>query len=663
MSEAMQLLESRRLLAGSGLADTINLDPADTLTLGSRTYFFGNDAVHGAELCVSDGTAAATRVVKNLTPGSRGGTVSRMTELDGRVVFFVTDRDGPVSLWISDGTNAGTTKLADFGLANQTEVEPPPLAVLDGRIVFLMHRAEGDTPFELWSSDGSVGGTSRIYTFLFPPASTYETTMHVIGTGTRALFQLEGRLWSTNGTARGTFSLTHRIPGGPGTVMEYPNALNDELLFFWQRDSTIELWKTDGTPEGSSLVKDANISGAALWNAGSALVFLGSVEGKGPDALWRTDGTEAGTAAYFDMPGPRGSALNDIYLNGKLCFFALTSHGPEFIVQLWTTDGSSTGTSLIDTIGGATPAEWTEVGDAAFFVVNQTNNHGRTIRRELWHADGTAAGTALVQDITAIGENEYGQLIDELGDANEPIPPQYFNRDFRAVSIRDVNGQLYAEGPSGAVLIDPKDAAGDTGPASATVEFADGVLRIIGSREDDNLRLSRSPSDDSILAIDLNNGRRTIALNKVQRIEIHGNAGDDGVAINEQRGEIPAAVHVFAGAGDDTVYTGSADDSIVGGAGNDSVNSGSGDDHVEGGDGDDSILSGDGNDTVTGQLGADTIKTGDGEDQLADGRDDFKDRLDGGAGADLIFLRASHELFFGADRGEDPSGLDEVLFL
>jgi ELWxxDGT repeat protein len=115
--------------------------------------------------------------------------------------------------------------------------------------------------------------------------------------------------------------------------------------------------------------------------------------------LWRTDGTEAGTAIVKDIGG---SDLTDV--NGTL-FFAATD--PDHGQELWKSDGTAAGTVLVKDInpepvssfpgpfrGSSYPSSLTNVNGRLFFVACD-EDHGH----ELWTSDGTEAGTVLVKDV------------------------------------------------------------------------------------------------------------------------------------------------------------------------------------------------------------------------------------------------------------------------
>jgi ELWxxDGT repeat protein len=119
-------------------------------------------------------------------------------------------------------------------------------------------------------------------------------------------------------------------------------------LFFYAEDGVHgrELWKTDGTEDGTMMVKDINpgTNSSALMSVGlnimDGMLFFICDDGTHGPELWRSDGTTAGTKIVADfVPGSFGSsAVYFTKLNGKLIMVA---DAPSTGNELWVTSISS----------------------------------------------------------------------------------------------------------------------------------------------------------------------------------------------------------------------------------------------------------------------------------------------------------------------------------
>lgn len=210
-------------------------------------------------------------------------------------------------------------------------------------------------------------------------------------------------LWRSNGTAQGTLLVKDINPGGSNSS---PARLTDVngTLFFTAEENTQgrELWKSDGTTQGTVLVKDIYPGNSTLFHIDGLTNLNGTLFFRGDDGtsgieLWRSDGTAEGTQMVKDI-NPNGSAFVQIptVLNGALYFSADNgSNGFE----LWKSDGTATGTQMVKDIypgvGSSSPGYLTSVplanvGNTLFFSASSPNV------QELWRSDGTAAGTVPV---------------------------------------------------------------------------------------------------------------------------------------------------------------------------------------------------------------------------------------------------------------------------
>jgi len=215
-------------------------------------------------------------------------------------------------------------------------------------------------------------------------------------------------LWKSDGTPAGTTLVKDIHPGPLDSDPQWLTNVNG-TLFFVANDGVhgFELWRSDGTAAGTTLVKDIYVvpddydfaKVMSLTNVNGTLFFTAD-NGSAGIELWKSDGTNAGTVLVKDInPGGQGSTpawLTDV--NGMLFFFARTNATG---MELWKSDGTAAGTILVkdinpgsnDSLSFATPL-MTNVNGTLFFGVDD-GTHGV----ELWRSNGTAAGTALIKDI------------------------------------------------------------------------------------------------------------------------------------------------------------------------------------------------------------------------------------------------------------------------
>jgi ELWxxDGT repeat protein len=129
---------------------------------------------------------------------------------------------------------------------------------------------------------------------------------------------------------------------------------------------------------------------ANLTNVSGTLFFTAANQGYGRE-LWVSDGTHDGTRMVKDIYQGPGSSNPDhlTNVNGSLFFSADDGvHGRE----LWASDGTDTGTYLVADINSGPASSnldyLTNVNGALYFTADD-GIHGR----QLWASDGTGPGT------------------------------------------------------------------------------------------------------------------------------------------------------------------------------------------------------------------------------------------------------------------------------
>jgi ELWxxDGT repeat protein len=196
--------------------------------LGSVVLFTADDGLRGRELWVSNGTFRGTHRVVDLVPGPRGSAPHDLVRFGDRVYFLApgTGAGGPgESLWKTDGTAQGTTRVLDLTLDGLPSWGRS-LTVAAGRLFFSVYNET--TGAELWASTGDAGGTSLLTDLRPGPGNS--SPQLLTAEGRLLLFAADDGLtglepWRSDGTAAGTFRVGDIAPGrdasspGPFTAL------------------------------------------------------------------------------------------------------------------------------------------------------------------------------------------------------------------------------------------------------------------------------------------------------------------------------------------------------------------------------------------------------------------------------------------------------------
>jgi len=386
--------------------------PSNLVTVGDTVYFSAKADQSSVRLWRSDGTPAGAEAVYTFESGQ--ALPADLFLADGTLYFTAKTADHGRELWASDGTTEGTTLVGDLR-PGPTSSYPGAFTALAGDLFFLASDDPSGAAEGLWQSDGTSEGTARVRSL--QAATADASPDFLIRLGDTLVFQandgVHGReLWRSDGTGNGTSMVVDLRPGEESSNPKGPARLGD-LILFAAHDGVVgeELWATDGTQEGTRLVRDINAGdwpsaprltssdgapGPAFSPDGVFALFVAETQSEGSE-LWRTDGTEDGTALVRDIR--EGAEWSNLRLLTTLGGFVLVSahdgvHGQE----IWRSDGTEQGTRLVKDIrpgdGSGDPWYGTLVGGVMYFRADDGVSG-----QEIWRTDGTEGGTVMVADI------------------------------------------------------------------------------------------------------------------------------------------------------------------------------------------------------------------------------------------------------------------------
>lgn len=351
-----------------------------------------------------------------------------------------------VSLMGAGPVGAATGPYLVKNINTSGDSNPRELTAFNGNVFF---SAKGGQGRELWMSDGTSQGTRRVKD-IWPGSH---------GSGPRGLTVAGGflffaaddgvhgfELWATDGTNAGTRRLSDINPGMGSSVGEDLVPVGN-LLYFFAFNSTVglrQLWKSDGTPGGTNLVKQlpegAILDGGEIGFQGKLYFALDICGGDvcSGEGLWRSNGTAAGTRQFFTSSDENASYPNQLTRSGGFLYW---NDGGT----LYRTKGTMASTKSLGNLG---PDGLANVEGTLFF--------GRT--DALWKSNGTLAGTVLVEALpsnpflsTPVGNRLFFVTVADTwqtlwasnGTAIGTNPLLTVDQYARFDSFTDVNGTLY----------------------------------------------------------------------------------------------------------------------------------------------------------------------------------------------------------------------------
>jgi ELWxxDGT repeat protein len=343
----------------------------------SLLFFFATAGPDARALWTSDGTVAGTAKIADVGPSEySAGFEPQGLLIASDTLFFPVGLGDASRLWKSDGTAEGTTQVSDVPLGRLS-------AVVEGEVRFT-DRSGGQ-----WITDGTAAGTRPFS----PPPTPPGPGGFTVGGAFFYMSMEAGHavLWWSDGTPSGKVALAELGWCDLWGVQRVEESafFTSTCLVFGSRPTCLDcpdirstdLWKTDGSVAGTTRLRSLVDLFPAMAVVGDRLIF------QAPGGLWSSDGTAEGTQVV--VPGVQ-SRMTVVAGRG---FVTVAGDG---VAVLWTTDGTAAGTLPLAEIGadpGDVARQMTVVRGVVFFIAQSRSGS----RGKLWRTDGTPAGTRLVE--------------------------------------------------------------------------------------------------------------------------------------------------------------------------------------------------------------------------------------------------------------------------
>ena len=320
--------------------------------------------------------------------------------LNNVMYFSANDGTHGNELWSSDGTPGGThiVKNLESGAGSSN----PEQIIVAGNKLFFITNNQTSYGQRLWCSDGTAKGTLLLKDSLF-----YSSPSMLTNVNGEVYFFLSNypQLWKTDGTVHNTVMVKDF---GNSAYSPYYLTPANGLLYFsiYTFANGRELWRSDGTDAGTFLLKDVNpinyydYTGPSHFTSYNNKLYFIEYDGTG-SYLWYTDGTSNGTIkvnnqdSIYIVPADNYSSLvNEPFeiTNGKLIMAASTNSTGEEIFKYDTTNGFFLLRDISPGLAGGYIFSFTKIGKKVYFIYRDTLTH----TDDIWSTDGSASKTFLV---------------------------------------------------------------------------------------------------------------------------------------------------------------------------------------------------------------------------------------------------------------------------
>ncbi len=375
--------------------------------LNGICYFTAKEGAAGNALWRSDGTTAGTYKLA-------AGDIYYIVATNGKIIF--SNYSTTPGLWVSDGTVAGTHQVLTVVPAGLGSFTPANLIDVNGTVYFSIRGNNYND--QLWKTDGTEGGTVLV-------KDLYDADWTKAGSGISNLtavedkvyftamipgqnYQFSNYLWTSDGTTANTYQITDEVV----EVMQMvggTSADGQTVVYFtgsysYNRYGQRYLWVTNGHMGNAAIATGNNDVNIYQWNrilnVNNVLYFSGYAN---------TQSYQTTNLYKYDIAAANGitpvkllnTGMNEYGRYSLLNYFGNDANGQIFFTvydaptnknQFWKTDGTSLGNTLLK--DNLFAYNINPVGNEIYFYGSDSTGGG-----ELWKSNGTAGGTVQIKDI------------------------------------------------------------------------------------------------------------------------------------------------------------------------------------------------------------------------------------------------------------------------
>jgi ELWxxDGT repeat protein len=398
--------------------NTVRLRSAMPMGSNFVLYACGDRLVYGAGseiYTVNQATGALTRIVRF------SDLISPVTVIGGKLYFVVSTRNSDFEVWRTNGTRSGTFRVGNVGKSSWSIIALHGSTYIQS-VTYATQPA--DRAFTMWKVKESGSGAAPTLELTLDSSSSHLSGVAgVAQLGESLLFSAydskhQRHIYRADLTTRKTIKLGD-LADSPAVAQAFVTTASAAFFAGYSPKQGVELWMTDGTQEGTRLVKDlyhgaGSSAPTAMLRLGNRILFQAGDPDHGRE-LWISDGTASGTRLLRDIEDGTSTTpfIDQIQsFHGKTYFVANDdSNGNE----LWVTDGTRSGTQILADAypgpspilsqserGGATdptPSKLVEINGKLVFVAGLTH--------DFWVTDGTPAGTHMLKKLGVYSNSDY----------------------------------------------------------------------------------------------------------------------------------------------------------------------------------------------------------------------------------------------------------------